>query len=302
MNFSDHPFRRQLVGDSLAMGRLFARLERAAATAAPVFIHGEIGTGKSLCARALHHGKAAPRDPLVFLSDKTKPEDVVVEIGTGTLVIDDVCEYSDDAQAQLLQALDHLDEEGESPRLISVTRHDPVIKVAEGDLREDLYYRLFVLPIKVPPLRLRGADVIKLASHFLDRFNRLENKRFDGFDDQALYRLEDHDWPGNVRELANVVRCAVVMNDGDMISADMFDDLIEDTAMVPKLDVGDLGQVGAVPLRPEKAGGRQLWQIERDAIEAAIIAEDGSLVAAADRLGVSVDVLNQKRAWWQSAS
>lgn len=295
-------FRDRFVGDSFAIRRLHVRLERAAATNAPVLIHGESGTGKTMYARALHEARPGPERPFVVLTKQLCVRDALAAAAGGTLVVDDVCNLDGETQSALLHALETLDGDNEGPRLVSITRHDPVIEMADGKFREDLYFRIFVVPVKVPPLRLRGADVIKLATHFLDQFNRLENKTFIGFDDCALYRLEDHDWPGNIRELANVVRNAIVMHEGDTISADMFDDMIGDAPPVPRLEIGDLVHERAVPLRINTAGTRQLWQIERDAIEAAIIAEDGSLSAAADRLGVSIDVLSQKRAWWKSAS
>lgn len=319
------------VGTSSAMATVYDKIACVAKSAAPVFIQGETGTGKELCAEAIH--KAGPRanKPFVALNCGAIPHDLMESelfghlkgaftgaIETrkgaarmadgGTLFLDEICELPLAMQTKLLrflqsglvQTVGACKAEKVDVRIICATNKSPQAEMKAGSLRPDLYYRLFVLPIKLPPLRLRGADIYLIAEHFLARLNKIEDKNFTGFSQEALVLLETHDWPGNVRELQNVVRQAVVLHDAHEVTAPMLSGIDDVYAKVPDLDVSAFTGPGAVTAPAHRFRDRQLWQIERDAIEAAIVAADGSIPRAAQKLGVSPSTIYRKRENWRA--
>jgi len=321
------------VGNSLAMRTLYDKIDNIAGSDAPVFIEGETGTGKELCAEAIHANGRRVSGPFVPVNCGAIPRELMESemfghlkgsftgaianrdgyarlADGGTLFLDEVCELPLDLQSKLLRFLQtgFVQPVGASRpvkvdvRIICATNRDPRIEVGEGRLREDLFYRLFVLPLKLPPLRARGADVNLLADHFLVEFNRQEGKNFRKFSDDALFVLESHVWPGNIREVQNVVRMAVVMNNGEVIERSMLSELLCETDFTPALDVSALNVAVSEPVRPNGFRARQLWQIERDAIEAAIVGCDGSVPKAAEKLGVSPSTIYRKRESWNTAN
>jgi DNA-binding NtrC family response regulator len=236
-----------------AMQRVIALGKRAAASNIPVLIEGESGVGKELIARAVQGESERQQKPFVVVNCGAIPENLVESIlfghekgsftgavdkrigkfqeaDGGTLFLDEVGELPLDAQVKLLRALQEgeIDPVGSKRpvkvnfRLISATNRDMIQLVKDGKFREDLYYRLNVFPIHVPPLRERMEDVTELARHFLARFAAEECKRVVSISDDALQMLGAYTWPGNVRQLENAVFRAVVLADGNEIGVDEF--------------------------------------------------------------------------------
>jgi two-component system repressor protein LuxO len=306
-----------MLGSSAVMADLHRQIEAIAASNAPAFITGESGTGKELCAEAIH--RASPREgkPFVALNCGAIPRDLMeseifghlkgaftgaisdregaaAAADGGTLFLDEICEMDLQLQTKLLRFLQtgSIQPVG-SPhvrkvdiRIVCATNRTPQTEVAEGRFREDLFFRLHVLPVALKPLRARGDDVIELAQDFVAQFAREERKQFTSLGDCAVDRLRGHHWPGNVRELQNVIRQAIVLHEGTMLKADMLPDYL---AMPPSYDM----QTSSAML-----DGRLLWQIERDVIEAAISRFAGSIPKAADALGISPSTIYRKRENW----
>lgn len=231
-----------LVGRSRAMQDLSGLIRTVAASDASVLISGESGTGKELVARAIHAASARRDGPFVAVNCAAVPEQLTEshffghEKGAftgadrrrqgsfelaegGTLLLDEIAEMPVALQPKLLRVL----EEGSvrrvgggseipfSVRVIAATNRDPQRAVEEGSLREDLFYRLSVFPLAIPPLRERPEDVPLLAQHFVRLFNEKHDVSVTGFTSEAEARLRDHDWPGNVRELRNAIERAVIL-------------------------------------------------------------------------------------------
>ncbi|MGE3540419.1 MAG: sigma-54-dependent transcriptional regulator [Candidatus Tectimicrobiota bacterium] len=241
----------QLLGKSAAMQRLFTLLERLAATSSTVLIQGESGTGKELVARALHYNGLRRRQPFVPVNCAAMPEGLFeselfghtrgaftgaqiarrglfLEASRGTIFLDEIGEMPLGMQAKLLRVLEQRqirpvgsDREVEvDVRVLAATNQDLDVAVQQSKFREDLYYRLKVMLVRVPPLRERREDIPFLAETFLQRqvaANRLTPRRFTR---QALRALEQHDWPGNVRELSHVIERAVTLSDNEWIDSE----------------------------------------------------------------------------------
>ena len=235
------------------MSRVVSLGKRAAASTIPVLIEGESGVGKEVVARAIQGESDRAGRPFITVNCGAIPENLVESIlfghekgsftgatdkrigkfqeaDGGTLFLDEVGELPLDAQVKLLRALQQgeIDPIGAKRsvtvnfRLISATNRDMIQLVKAGKFREDLYYRLNVFPIWVPPLRERLGDVEELAHHFLARFAAEEGKRIAGFQPTTLQLLKGYSWPGNVRQLENAVFRAVVLADGSMLTPDEF--------------------------------------------------------------------------------
>jgi DNA-binding NtrC family response regulator len=242
-----------LIAGSEAMTRVIELGKRAANSTIPVLIEGESGVGKELIARAIQGESARKSKPFVTVNCGAIPENLVesilfghekgsftgasekrtgkfVEADQGTLFLDEIGELPLDAQVKLLRALQQGEIEpvgGKHPvkvdfRLISATNQNLITLVHDGRFREDLYYRLNVFPIWVPPLRERLEDVPELVRHFITRFAAEEGKRIDGIDDDASSMLRRYTWPGNIRQLENAVFRAVVLADTPMLTVDEF--------------------------------------------------------------------------------
>jgi DNA-binding NtrC family response regulator len=242
-----------LIADSEAMRRVIELGKRAANSAIPVLIEGESGVGKELIARAIQGEDVRKSKPFITVNCGAIPENLVesilfghekgsftgasekrvgrfLEADGGTLFLDEVGELPFDAQVKLLRAL----QEGEIDpigakqpvkvdfRLISATNQNLISLVQNGRFREDLYYRLNVFPIWVPPLRERLEDVPELIRHFTARFAAEEGKRIDGIDADATAMLQRYTWPGNIRQLENAVFRAVVLADTPMLTVNEF--------------------------------------------------------------------------------
>lgn len=319
------------IGTSAAMAHVYDKIGCVAKSVAPVFIQGETGTGKELCAQAIHKASARAGQPFVALNCGAIPHELMESelfghlkgaftgaienrkgaarlADGGTLFLDEICELPLAMQSKLLRFLQSglVQTVGASRpqkvdvRIICATNKSPQAEMKAGNMRADLYYRLFVLPVKLPSLRVRGADICLIAEHFLARMSKIEGKSFEGFSERAMVLLETHDWPGNVRELQNVVRQAVVLHDGKQVTQEMLGSIDDVYAKVPDLDVSAYHESASVTTSVSRFRDRQLWQIERDAIEAAIVANDGSIPRAAAKLGVSPSTIYRKRENWSA--
>jgi DNA-binding NtrC family response regulator len=336
-----------VVTRSPAMQPVLKAAEKAAASVIPVLIEGESGVGKELVARAIHGSGARRAKPFVAVNCGALPENLVesilfghekgaftgatdkhtgkfVEADGGTLFLDEVGELPGPAQVKLLRAL----QEGEvepvggrksvkvDVRIVSATNRDLIADVKAGRFREDLFYRLHVFPISVPPLRARRDDIPELARHFLTRIAAEEGKRVRGISAQAMALLTAYRWPGNVRQLENAIFRAIVLADGDEIGIDEFPQiasqvssdvlavqpLIEPSpAMVaswpePERSAGapPLAPGHSLPLTDPQGDVRPLDDIERDAIRFAISHYRGQMSEVARRLRIGRSTLYRK--------
>lgn len=319
------------IGESLAMQTVFRLLDSAARSKACVFITGESGTGKEVCAQTLHDASPRSKGPFIAINCAAIPADLfeseffghvkgafsgalsdrkgAVEVANGgTLFLDELCEMELNLQAKLLRFLQTgvFNRVGSSEvlhsnvRLVCATNRSPVVEVAEGRFREDLYYRLNVIPVKLPPLRERGNDILLLARHVLKQKSESNAKQFIGFSPEVEKLFCNYDWPGNIRELQNVIENTVVINEGEVIELDMLPSSfgVDSTASVKTastLPTNNPTQAGALmgvhDIEP-------LWQIEKRAIESAIEICDDNIPLAAAYLGVSASTIYRKIKGW----
>jgi DNA-binding NtrC family response regulator len=238
----------ELTGQSEAMRSVYGILDAVAPSSASVLILGESGTGKELVARAIHNKSDRVKGPFLALNCAALPKDILEnelfghEKGAftgstnekpgafemadgGTLFLDEVGEMATDIQVKLLRALEsrsvrRLGGKKEIPvdiRVVAATNKNLQRALDDGELREDLYYRLAVVEIELPPLRDRVGDIKLLAAEFLSRFSRENNKKIHSFEDDAIEWILRHNWPGNVRELRNTIESAVIMSKGATI-------------------------------------------------------------------------------------
>jgi len=331
-----------LIGRSSEMRQVFRLGQRAAQSNIPILIEGESGVGKELIARAIQGSSERSGKPFVTVNCGAIPENLVESIlfghekgsftgatdkhlgkfqeaNGGTLFLDEIGELRLDMQVKLLRAL----QEGEvdpvgskrpmkvDVRIMSATNRDLAELTRDGLFREDLYYRLNVFPIFIPPLRQRREDVAALARHFIARFAAEENKPVSGLTPDAAQMLEKYDWPGNVRQLENTVFRAVVLCDETtldicdfpQIAAAMGIDASQRRAMMPlsRHDTPVRGSTGGSTSSPyglmgvDPAGHmRKLEEIESEIIRMAISRYDGHMSEVARRLGIGRSTLYRK--------
>ena len=313
-------------GSSPAMERVYQLIRRIAPTPATVLIEGESGTGKELVAKALHDLSPRKDKPFIavecsaFSGDLLKSELFGYEAGTftgglkdgkkgciesaagGTLFLDEIGEIDMPTQIALLRTLQtksvrRLGSSEEIPvdfRLVAATNKNLKAMVAEGKFREDLYFRLNVIPIDLPPLRERPGDIALLASRFLKEFAKEYSNGVKGFDKGAMSVLEDYPWPGNVRELRNVIERMVVLATGENISVD--DIPAELRGTVDSEVSADTGSVQPVA----HTASTTLADAEKLQILAALEAAGGNKSKAAEALGISRRTLHRKLNEWKS--
>ncbi|WP_424810863.1 sigma-54-dependent transcriptional regulator [Roseococcus sp. YIM B11640] len=245
------------IGASPAMQAVYRTIESAAPSRATVFVTGESGTGKELVAEALHRASPRAGKRLVALNCGAIPRDLLESeifghvkgaftgaaadragaaqaADGGTLFLDEIGEMPAEMQVKLLRfvqtgvvtPLGGTKPERVDVRLVCATHRDILQEVQAGRFREDLYYRLYVVPIEMPPLRTRGEDVILIARHLLALYGREERKDFEGFDGEAEAAIRAYPWPGNVRQLQNVLRNAVVLHQGPLVTRAMLPALL----------------------------------------------------------------------------
>nr|WP_061017972.1 sigma-54 dependent transcriptional regulator [Vibrio splendidus] len=240
------------IGSCLPMQAVYKIIDSVAPTTASVFINGESGTGKEVCAEAIHqesqrNGKpfvaincgAIPRDLMeseifghvkgAFTGATTDRKGAAMQAHGGTLFLDELCEMELEMQKKLLRFLQTgtftpLGGNREikvDVRIICATNRDPLVEVEEGRFREDLYYRVHVVPIEMPPLRERGSDIVTLSNHFLKLYAKQDKKQFKSIDKETQNLLKRYAWPGNVRQLQNIIRNIVVLNNETSVTIDM---------------------------------------------------------------------------------
>ncbi|MFG1360484.1 sigma-54 dependent transcriptional regulator [Xanthobacter pseudotagetidis] len=316
------------LGRSAPMRALYDRVQRVAASNAPVFVTGESGTGKDLCAQAVHarsprHGGrfvalncgAIPRELMeseVFghargaftgaVADRAGAAEIA---DGGTLFLDEIGEMDLALQTKLLRFLQdgkvrRIGEGHERQvdvRIVCATNRDPAEEVRAGRLREDLFYRLHVLELHMPPLRERGDDVMLLAETFLARFAGEERRPMPRISPDAARVLQVRSWRGNVRELQNLMRRIVVLADGPHIPVH----LALEGAGADEIARFGSNAGNVMPLPMEAAAVEPLAITERRAIERAIATFGGNISAAAAALELSPSTLYRKRLAWQCA-
>jgi formate hydrogenlyase transcriptional activator len=221
----------EIIGASAGLTRVLENVSRVAATDATVLISGETGTGKELIARAIH--AASRRAAAAFikldcasLRDEDVPLDASFALAHGgTIFLDEIGELNLESQAELLRALQqqeseraHAGNDGKlDVRIVAATNRDLRRAVHDGQFREDLYYRLNVFPVELPPLRARGEDISLLVQFFAQKYAPRVGRRVDGVDPDTLAGLTRYPWPGNVRELENLVERALILNTSPML-------------------------------------------------------------------------------------
>lgn len=318
------------IGGSLAMQAIYRIVESAAPSKAAVFITGESGTGKEVCAEAVHRQSKRSKQPFIPINCAAIPKELMeseifghvkgaftgahaardgaaTKADGGSLFLDEICEMDIELQSKLLRFIQTgtFQKVGSSKleevdiRIICATNRNPMVEVREGRFREDLYYRLHVIPIALPPLRERAEDVLTLAHYFLFDYAHEEGKEFTGFTPDAEELLMQYHWPGNVRELQNTIRNAVVLTAG------------------PEIGVTQLSKLGATELITEPSPPAQdavesnisaptgissirpLWMVEKETIEAALDKCQGNVPKAAAFLDVSASTLYRKLQAWK---
>ena len=305
----------EIVGNHPSMQALLAKVAQAARSRATVLIHGETGTGKELVAAALHQNSRRAGGPFVKVTCAALAESMLEselfghERGSftgaaarrkgrferaagGTLFLDEVSEIPRSVQVKLLRFLQEREFErvgGDETlrvdvRIVAATNRDLRSMVTDGLFREDLYYRLNVIRLEVPPLRMRPSDITLLAEEFLRRFAASEDKDVRGFDEAAHAQLLTYPWPGNVRELQNAVEQAVVLASGPLVTAQ-------------DLPIAPMNERGVDPLSMI-IPGVTLAELERYAILKTLESVDGSPARAAEILGISRRTIHYRLNEW----
>ncbi len=305
-----------IIGSSAPIIKVKQEIARAAPSRATVLIRGESGVGKELVARAIHFASPRKNGPFKCLNCAALSESLLEselfghergaftgaterKIGKfeaahqGTLMLDEIGEMSPSIQAKFLRVLEGhpFERVGGSEaiqvdvRVIAATNRDLEREVVNNNFRRDLYFRLRVVEITVPPLRRRPGDVVDLAHHFLARFNAETGRRFRGFTPEALKLLQQYRWPGNVRELKNVVERAVVLGRGEFIG-------VEDLALSSLATAGDSGELA--PMKLDRYEPLTLDEMERNHILATLNYCDWNKSRTASILGIERSTLDRK--------
>jgi two-component system repressor protein LuxO len=231
---------------------------------------------------------------------------LVAEAAAGTLFLDEVCSLSFEAQSTLLRLIQHgtyrpvgsSQEVAADVRIIASTNRDPLFEMREGRLREDLYYRLHVVPLRMPPVRERSDDVLLLAQGFLSHIAEEEGRAVSQLSDPAANALQHYSWPGNVRQLENTIRQLVLLGPADEIDEAAVYRVISGTEIAVETDGAPSSPVGSIEARGDN-DIEPLWITERKAIEAAIAACGGSVNRAAQQLQVAPSTIYRKIQSWK---
>ncbi|MBT3268318.1 sigma 54-interacting transcriptional regulator [Candidatus Poribacteria bacterium] len=313
-----------LIGDSRAMREMFALMHSALGNDITVLVQGESGTGKELVARAIHVNSARRGGPFVAVNCAAIPETLIESelfghergaftgatarrIGQfeqadgGTVLLDEIGEMNPMAQAKLLRVLQEREIQrvggaGVIPvdvRVIAATHKDLPAAVEAGAFRDDLYYRIAVYPIPVPPLRDRSEDIPTLTDHMVRKYAASLNKPVRGVSVGALQQLMDYDWPGNVRELENVVQRGVVLTPNDLLSAEALPAHLRPQHPLAG-DDDDVLHAPSAPQSPDAQPGVSLSDTEKAAIERALAVTGNNVKQAANLLKVNRTTLYRK--------
>jgi two-component system, NtrC family, nitrogen regulation response regulator GlnG len=318
----------RLVGKSSAILEVFKTIGRVAPRDVPVLVTGESGTGKELVARAIHAASPRTDKPFVAVNTAAIPRELLEselfghergsftgavasragrfrEAAGGTLFLDEIGDMSSDLQAKLLRVLQdrQVTPVGSSVtqlvdvRIVTATHRDLDAAVRNGTFREDLLYRLRVVPMHLPPLRDRREDVRVLAEHFVQRYAQELAGAPRSFSDGALELLRRHSWPGNVRELENAVKRALVLGTSTLLVPEDFAFVSEPEAPRNAATLADLVRREAESELDGEAGliyHRMIERVERPLIEAALARTDGNQIRAAALLGINRNTLRKK--------
>ena len=312
----------EIIGTSTSMQMLYTTIRNVCKTDARVFIVGASGTGKELVARAIHSNGPRGQRPFVALNCGAIPPNLLeselfghergaftgavarrigkFEQASGaTLFLDEISELPLDLQVKLLRVIQEgrvtrvggKDEFEVDPRIICATNRDPAEEVSQGRFREDLYYRLNVVPVKIPPLSDRRRDIPLLCAHFLHIFTEKYAKYFYEFSQEALTLLCSYNWPGNVRELENVIERIVVLHDGAVVEKQF---LPEEVLSAPIVPVHTDNYNTPPPPDPTLGNAKPLWQVESDMIKQALRETGGNVVKASSILQIGQASLYRK--------
>lgn len=304
----------QIIGKSQVMKKILHEVEHAAKSNANIFISGESGTGKEVIAHAIHYGSGRASRPFIKVNCAAMPETLIesellghekgaftganarrsgrFELAhSGTLLLDEVTEIPINVQAKLLRVVQEQEFErvGGSKtikvdvRLISTSNRDIKEAISQRILREDLYYRLNVIPIFLPPLRERRDDIIPLAEFFLEKMSRENHKEKKNLSEEAQDKLLSYQWPGNIRELANIIERAVVMDQGKQIEAEQL--ALELPKAASSADI-----ISAAAISP----GMTLQELEKKLIIETLHAQRNDYTRAAELLGITARSLRNK--------
>ena len=302
----------QMIGSSAQMRRVYQTIEQAAPTSASVLIWGESGTGKELVAQTIHQISPRAQAPFVPINCAAIPETLLEseifghEKGSftgaidrregcfeladrGTLFLDEIAEMTPPTQVKLLRVLQERrfrrvggrQEQAVDVRVIAATNAVPADAVKSGKLREDLYYRLNVFAIELPPLRTRKDDLPLLVQSFLTEFNARNQRKVSALDASAMRMLEQYDWPGNVRELRNVIERAVILSSGEFI---------EPKHLPPLASQSDDRSNSSISLQ----SGTTVEEAERRLILMTLEYARDNKTRAAQILGISLKTLHNK--------
>ncbi|MEZ4354770.1 MAG: sigma-54 dependent transcriptional regulator [Myxococcota bacterium] len=325
----------RLVGSSPALLEIFKTVGKVAPRNVPVLITGESGTGKELVAHAIHAASPRAEGPFIAVNAAAIPRELLEselfghergaftgattnragrfrEASGGTLFLDEIGDMPVELQAKLLRVLQSgevMPVGGREPeivdvRIVAATHRDLDERVRQGSFREDLLYRLRVVPMSIPPLRERAEDIRTLALHFVDRYAKELAEGPVSLPDATIERLERHDWPGNVRELENAIKRALVLSTDDVLTPDEFDFLTSTPTAEPgaasleELVTQEVEQILAGGDDPSSDAGDLyqyvLQRVERPLLEAVLDRTQGNQIRAAAILGINRNTLRKK--------
>ena len=331
------------IGSSVPMRAVYRLINSAAKSNATVFVTGESGTGKEVCSQAIHDNSARAKKKFVAINCAAIPGELMESeifghikgaftgatgdkqgaarvADGGTLFLDEICEMSLHLQTKLLRFIQtgtfnpvgKPTPETVDVRFICATNRDPLTEVAEGRFREDLYYRLHVVPIHLPPLRARGDDMLLIGKRLLLQYAGEEGKNFTGFSEDAAEAIRAYNWPGNVRQLQNILRNGVVLGDGPELTAAM---LRAPVGLAGTSSQGGTPAPAARSVRSPQNNDpapkpsdlnalaeaiRPMHEVEREAIERAVRLCAGDVRKAAVFLNLSPATIYRKQKQWRA--
>jgi DNA-binding NtrC family response regulator len=317
--------RFRLVGQSPAIRQIYAVVEKVANTPSTVLISGESGTGKELIARALHENSTRHAGPFIKINCAAIPKTLMESelfgydkgaftgaVGAkpgrfelahgGTLFLDEIGEIPVEMQVKLLRVLQESEFERVGGiktikvdvRLVTATNRDLLEEIAAGNFREDLFYRLNVVPIQIPPLRERREDIPLLAEHFIAKFNERLKKQIVSISPEAVAELVGYNWPGNIRELENLMERTILFCEGPEIRVSDLPPEIVGAAPAPASAVAGEGEPRPAAGSLKEAVRAETERVERELIQRALDATGGNVTQAARKLKISRKSLQTK--------
>ena len=327
INFDENRQADALTGSSQAILDILKKIGSVGRSMAAVFISGESGTGKVTCAKSIHNNSARSSGPLIqvncgtFQAERLDSENYgqmpnsfqgaidrlnarILAADEGTLVLNEICDLPKILQTKLLEFFQtsELLVSGEaSPRrinlrAIAISSVNPWDAVTSGTFLEDLFYRLYVIPIEMPPLRDRDTDIVQIATRSLADISKEENRDFKSISTSVLEIFSNYGWPGNVRQLENTLRNMIVLNEGPVITPEMLADQFLRTPVERGAEATSSFDDNAA----EMFIGKTLLEVERWLIEETIRKEGGSVPRAARILDVAPSTIYRKRDAWQN--